>query len=76
MTAVDVQSLAGITPLSAADCLENPSYSCVIGPRDAGTNTVPSSVSFWRLSRTPTHIERTIDFALAHYEDLLRRLAD
>ena len=74
--AVYVQPLASTAPLSAADCVEGPVNSCVIGSYDHGTNTVNSDVSFSRLPSTPTVIERTIDFAMSHYEDLLRRLAD
>ncbi len=76
MTAVHVQPLSGSTPLSAADFVPAASYACVIGSRDDGTNTVTSPLSVGRPAGTPSPIDRTIEFALTRYEDLLHRLAD
>ena len=43
--------------------------------RDEGTNT-PSNVTTPVSSSPGSQIDRTMDYAMAHYKDLLRRLAN
>ena len=76
MIGVQFEPIPSTGPTTAADLVGRVQPSCVIEPRDDATNMVTVTLSFGRSGQANTQIDRTVDFAMSRYEDLLRRLAD
>jgi hypothetical protein len=73
--AVHVRPLSSSSSVSAIDCLGHVDSSGLLMRREESTNTVCSHTAPVRLS-AQTPVQRTIQYAVSQYDNLLRRLAD
>lgn len=75
MIGVHIEPLAGDSALDWIDSAASADSSGLISPTFDSTNALTRAPVSTTLQR-PSRIDRTIDFAMSNYEDLLRRLAD
>lgn len=75
MISVHIEPLAGDSALDWIDSAAAADSSGLISPTFDSTNA-PTRAPVSTILQRPSRIDRTIDFAMSNYENLLRRLAD
>lgn len=71
---IDVRTMDSTDSLLSVSAVPRTDISGMVVYRDDGTNT--TSIGLTTASSPARRVERTIDYAVSHHENLLRRLAD
>lgn len=72
---VSIDPLGGSSTVLSIDSIPSADCSGLVRWQNDGTNTA-DPISIAPSVSTPTLVDQTIDYAMSHYENLLRRLAD
>lgn len=76
MIVVDIRPMGSESSVLAVDAVGRQGYYGAAVLIDDGTNTTSTATSFTTPMYPRTEVDRTFEFAVGRYENLLRRLAD